>query len=183
MAYPTTPYAPGNLQDGVDYPQAAHVNDLRTEVTAIETGLLTGLQHSVSLAQSLSVTGGSTFASSVTFSTGATFGGPLTLPMLSTAGKATILAGNSLALAADATQTISMGSGMFVVHESAQSGHIALVLVASNVTDIVAQTGAAYSTTQGTGNRINITTAAGVTTFQNKYAGGAVIRVNTLKLT
>ncbi len=32
-------------QDGVDYPQASHINELQDEVTAIERGLLEGLEH------------------------------------------------------------------------------------------------------------------------------------------
>ncbi len=42
---------PGNVklfttkQDGVDFPQASHINDLQDEVTAIERGLLEGLEH------------------------------------------------------------------------------------------------------------------------------------------
>ena len=64
-----------DLVDGVDYPQAAHVNDLRSEVTAIEGGYVNGtapLNSSASTMATLSVTGGSTFAGPVTIpSTGA----------------------------------------------------------------------------------------------------------------
>lgn len=67
MGYPNAPYSPGSLTDGVDYPQAAHINDLRTEVTAIETALLSGITHPITSSTSLavaelSVSGGSTFA-------------------------------------------------------------------------------------------------------------------------
>lgn len=84
MGYPNGVYSPGTLTDGVDYPQAAHVNDLRSEITAVETALLTGLPHPVTfstgvtvstgpvvLGQSLSVAGPSTFGGAVVLSTGA----------------------------------------------------------------------------------------------------------------
>lgn len=97
MAYPTAvqTFTNKNAQEVVN---AAHVNDLQTEVTAIETGLLNGFQHAVTvstggltvstgntiLGQNLSVAGGSTlgsvdvvgastFRGPVTFSSGVTF--------------------------------------------------------------------------------------------------------------
>jgi hypothetical protein len=46
MGYPSSAQSFTTKQDGVDYPQASHINGLQTEITAIETALLTdGLEH------------------------------------------------------------------------------------------------------------------------------------------
>ena len=99
MGYPTSVPALWSANTG-DVVQAAHINDLRTEVTNLADGLLNGLQHALAistggltvstgnaiLGQSLSVAGGSTLASldvvgastfhgPVTFSSGVTFAG------------------------------------------------------------------------------------------------------------
>lgn len=97
MSYPTSITSFTTKQDGVDYPQVAHINGLQTEVTAIESGLLSGLQHPLTISiggitqsastggntlagpstlASLHVTGGSTFAGPVTFAAG--FADPVT---------------------------------------------------------------------------------------------------------
>src|SRR3990167_3440551 len=55
-----------DLIDGTDYPQAAHINDVRAEITAIEGGYLNGtapLNSSNSTVANLRVTGGSTMSS------------------------------------------------------------------------------------------------------------------------
>lgn len=63
MGYPTSVQSFTTKNDGSGNPiNAAHVNDLQTEVAAIETGLLNGITHNFSLGAALSVTGGSTFA-------------------------------------------------------------------------------------------------------------------------
>lgn len=68
MAYPgsVTTFTTKNTGDTI---QASHVNDLQTEVNAIEAGLINGtahLQSSNSTVANLSVSGGSTFAGAVT---------------------------------------------------------------------------------------------------------------------
>jgi hypothetical protein len=88
MGYPNSVIAFTTKQDGVNYPQAADINGPQTEITAVESGLLNGFQHPITVAvggvtqsastgsnnftgpstlASLSVTGGSTFAGPVTF--------------------------------------------------------------------------------------------------------------------
>ncbi len=65
-SFPTSKKTWTSLVDGVDYPQAAHLNEARDEITAIEAGYLEGsarLNSSASTLASLSVTGGSTLAS------------------------------------------------------------------------------------------------------------------------
>lgn len=85
--YPTSIPSFTTKQDGVDYPQASHINDPQAEIVAIATGLKSGLQHALTvstggltvstgntvLGQNLSVAGPSTFAGAVTFSTTVTF--------------------------------------------------------------------------------------------------------------
>jgi hypothetical protein len=82
MGYPSGIASFANKNAG-DTIQPAHVNDLQTEITAVESGLLTGLQHALTISTggltvstgavtlpSLNVTGPSTFAGPVTFSSG-----------------------------------------------------------------------------------------------------------------
>ena len=96
MAYPASviSFTTKNAGDTI---QPAHVNDLQTDVTAIEDGLLNGLAHQVIISTggltvstgsvniggpsslaTLQVNGASTFAGPVTFSSAVTFGGPHT---------------------------------------------------------------------------------------------------------
>jgi hypothetical protein len=98
--YPAADPSFTTKQDGVDYPQAAHINDLQGEVTAIGSALRATLQHNLaatgglsiaggstlttvqagaSTVASLQVTGGSTFAGAVTFGAGLSFAGAVTL--------------------------------------------------------------------------------------------------------
>ena len=90
MGYPTSVPALGSANTG-DVVQAAHINDLRTEVTNLADGLLNGLQHALAIStggltvstgavivgQSLSVAGGSTLAS-LDVAGNSTFHGPVT---------------------------------------------------------------------------------------------------------
>lgn len=65
-----------------DVVQASHVNDLQDEVNAIEDGYINGtarLNSSRSTLAALSVTGASTFGSTVTFSSAVDFKGPFLL--------------------------------------------------------------------------------------------------------
>lgn len=67
-----------DLIDGTDYPQAAHINDLRAEVVAIEAGYLNGtapLNSSASTMASLSVAGGIKLANAVPAETSLTLYG------------------------------------------------------------------------------------------------------------
>ena len=67
-SFPTSVFAPASKSAGQTI-QAAHVNDLQDEVVAIEGGYLNGtarLNSSASTLASLSVTGNSTLASSIT---------------------------------------------------------------------------------------------------------------------
>ncbi len=67
-SYPTSVFAPASKNSG-DVIQAAHVNDLQAEVTAIEGGLLNGtapLNSSNSTVASLSVSNGAVFSNSTT---------------------------------------------------------------------------------------------------------------------
>jgi len=69
-SFPTSVKTWTALVDRTNYPQAADLNTVYDEVTAIETGYLTGtapLNSSASTVASLSVTGGATFAGSITF--------------------------------------------------------------------------------------------------------------------
>lgn len=99
MGYPGSVQTFTTKQDGVDYPQAADINGPQTEITAIETGLLGGFQHPISVqvggitqsastgsnnfagpssfAGTVSVTGNSTFAGDVTIGGGLTVTGLL----------------------------------------------------------------------------------------------------------
>lgn len=97
--YPTSDPAFTTKQDGVDYPQAAHINDVQNEVVAIGTALRGTLQHGVSvstggftastgglrvagnstIAGALQVTGDSTLTGNQTVSGGSTFGGPVVM--------------------------------------------------------------------------------------------------------
>lgn len=89
-SYPTSIFSPAAKNTG-DTIQASHVGNLDAEVTAIETGLETGLQHTLTVSTggltvstgsvniggpsslaTLSVTGGSTFAGPVVCSSGVT---------------------------------------------------------------------------------------------------------------
>jgi hypothetical protein len=89
-------------QDGIDYPQASHINDLQAEVTAVEDALINGISHAVTLeagltvstgpvvvGQSLSVAGGSTLAGAVVISSGLSVAGGSTLASLDVAGNST----------------------------------------------------------------------------------------------
>ena len=58
MGYPTSVPSFTTKQDGVDYPQAAHVNDLQTEVTAIANALISGIAHPVTLTSTNGLTVG-----------------------------------------------------------------------------------------------------------------------------
>lgn len=92
--YPVAVSTFPTLQDGVDYPQVAHVNPLGVEVTAIENALLNGIPHAVTISTggltvstgsvniggpsslaTLQVNGASTFAGAVTFGVSPTFAG------------------------------------------------------------------------------------------------------------
>ena len=82
MGFPSGVFTPTTKNTG-DAIQASHINDLQTEVTAIETGLITGpIQLPQSSLTSLSVSGGSTFSGPVVFSSAVSFGpnGTLSLP-------------------------------------------------------------------------------------------------------
>jgi hypothetical protein len=48
--YPAATPSFTTKQDGTDYPQAAHINDIQAEVTAIGDALRTGLAHGLSVA-------------------------------------------------------------------------------------------------------------------------------------
>jgi len=61
MGYPTSVPSFTNKNAG-DVIQPAHVNDLQTEVTAIENGLLNGVSHALTLSGGLQVSTLSTFA-------------------------------------------------------------------------------------------------------------------------
>mgnify|MGYP001465223522 CR=1 FL=1 len=52
-SYPGSIYSPGSLTDNVDYPQAAHINTLRTEIVAIETALAINFGASPTTGQGL----------------------------------------------------------------------------------------------------------------------------------
>lgn len=58
--YPAATPSFTTKQDGVDYPQAAHINDIQAEVTAIGDALRTTLAHNLATSGALSVAGGST---------------------------------------------------------------------------------------------------------------------------
>lgn len=69
MGYPSAVATFGTKNAG-DTIQPSHINDLQTEVTAMESALVTGpISLPAVSAQSLSVTGGSTFASTIAIST------------------------------------------------------------------------------------------------------------------
>lgn len=78
--YPATNPSFTTKQDGVDYPQASHINTIQEEVVAIGTALRTGLDHALTVN-----TGGFTVSSGgATVSTGGLrVGGPSTLAALS----------------------------------------------------------------------------------------------------
>lgn len=80
MGYPgsITTFGTKNAGDTI---QPAHVNDLQTEVTALETGLLSGLQHPLAVA-----VGGITQSASTG---GNSFAGPSTVASLSVTGGST----------------------------------------------------------------------------------------------
>lgn len=90
-SYPTSPYAPAAKSAGQTI-TAAFFNDPEAEITAVENGLLSGLQHALTISTggltvstgsvniggpsslaTLQVNGGSTFVGAVTFSTTVTF--------------------------------------------------------------------------------------------------------------
>lgn len=92
MGYPTSVQTFTTKQDGVDYPQASHINLPQTEITAIEDALLNGFAHALTIStggltvstgsvnvsgpssvNTLQVNGASTFVGAVTFSTVVTF--------------------------------------------------------------------------------------------------------------
>jgi hypothetical protein len=91
-SYPTSIKSFSNRSAGQTI-GAAHVNDLQDEVSALETGLLNGLQHGLTVAtggvtvstgntvlgQNLSVAGNSTIAGSLVVSSNATITGNLTV--------------------------------------------------------------------------------------------------------
>lgn len=75
MGYPSGVFTATTKNTG-DAIQASHVNDLQTEVTAIETALITGpVQLPQSCLTSLSVSGGSTFAGAITLGAAVTVTG------------------------------------------------------------------------------------------------------------
>lgn len=106
--YPSADPSFTTKQDGVDYPQAAHVNDLQAEVTAIGAALRGTLAHAVT-ASGLSISGPSTVA--------ALQGGASTLASLQVAGPSTFAgavtfaAGISVSAFAD---PITLSSGAVV---------------------------------------------------------------------
>lgn len=75
MGFPSGVQAFTTKQDGIDYPQASHVNLLQTEVQAIENALITGpITLPVSTLASLSVTGNSTLGGGLQVTGGSTVG-------------------------------------------------------------------------------------------------------------
>lgn len=79
MAYPIAVTTFPTLQDGVDYPQVAHINPLGVEIAAIEDGLLNGLQHKLTLTAGLQVGTASTFVGNITASGDVAVTGELTV--------------------------------------------------------------------------------------------------------
>lgn len=95
-SYPTAVKSFTSKNDGVDYPQAAHVNDLQDEVQAIEDGLINGLQHGLTIS-----TGGLTISTG-----GLRVGGQSTLASLSVTGGVDVVGGSTFG-------TINAGASTF----------------------------------------------------------------------
>lgn len=206
--YPTAIQSFTTKQDGIDYPQASNVNLLQTEVSAIETALITGpvtLPTSTvanlsvtgaSTLTTLNVTGGSTFAgvkfgstvsfgSSVTFATGITSSGTFKGVGLSslTAVPTIDVSGYTLTLASGESTTVaSLTAGVLIIFEGTVTGDVAWISVANSRTNIVHQTNATYSTVLNSTNKTNIAVTAGTMTIQNQLGAQATYRAMPFKL-
>lgn len=126
MGYPSGVISFGTKNAG-DTIQPADINTPQTEITAIESGLLNGLQHAltingavtvstggltvstgnVSLGQNLNVAGNSTFAGAVTFSSGVTFASSLTF-----SGAVTFSSGVTFNQALTVNSALNVGSSL-----------------------------------------------------------------------
>lgn len=110
--YPTANPSFTTKQDGVDYPQATHVNAIQDEVVAIGSALRGTLQHGLTVATGgVSVTAGGLTVSSggATISTGSVnIGGPSSLATLQVNGTSTLVGNVSI------TGTLTVGGQSFV---------------------------------------------------------------------
>jgi hypothetical protein len=67
--------------------------------------------------------------------------------------------------------------GLLVLHGTSGTGDQALFQVANGITKLVSDTGTTYSSTSGTGSRINVYLSASVVTIQNNLAVPVTLRV------
>lgn len=149
--FPTAVQAFTVKQDGVDYPQASHINLLQTEVGAIETALITGpISLPASTLASLSVAGGSTLAGTLS-------AGNSTLANLSVTGGSTF-AGVKF------NSTVSFGSSVTFATGITSSGTFKPVGL-SSLTAIPTMDVSGYS----------LTLASGESTTIASFAAGAMI--------
>ena len=101
MGYPTSVYSAATKNSG-DTVQAAHVNVLDAEVTAIEQGLITGpISLPNSTVANLSVTGGSTFTGAVVFNGAVTITAPPDACRLELATATEVPSGSTIVIAWD----------------------------------------------------------------------------------
>lgn len=118
-SYPTSVFSPASKNTGETI-QPAHVNDLESEVNAVESGLLNGLNHAVTISTggltistgSLNVGGPSTFAGPVVFSSAVSFGanGSFTAPRVPCAK---VSASADIAIATDAWTGVSWDTEVY----------------------------------------------------------------------
>lgn len=84
-------------------------------------------------------------------------------------------------LAFNGTQAVPLANGLLFLYD-ASNGHAALIAIFNATVTIIWQNAAGYSTTAGTGNKINVYLVGANLTIQNSYAGAATIRAVLTKL-
>lgn len=106
MGYPTSVYSPATKNTG-DTVQASHVNDLDTEVAALENALINGpITLQASTIATVSVTGGSTFA---------------VRPVMPPPDAARLEIGSTLAVTAGANTAINWLTQTYITNSSVHS--------------------------------------------------------------
>lgn len=107
--YPTSNPSFTTKQDGVDKPQAAHINLIQDEVVALGTALRTGLDHALTVN-----TGGATISSGgLSVSTGSVnIGGPSSVNTLQVNGASSFAGAMQVAGAASFSSAVSFGGAV-----------------------------------------------------------------------
>jgi hypothetical protein len=170
MGFPTSIQTFTTKQDGVDYPQASHVNLLQTEVTAVETAIINGPLAPASL----TVTGAATVGSTLGVTGAATLSSTLRVDgdvRLESATGPLVQGYEISALADNGAQGLTTAQTGFLFIRDDAGNAPALYAVSTSTTGEISDLNTAYSPTIGTGSSTNIYISGGNLTVQNKTGG------------